>query len=116
MNERNEAMSDGCSIDLNVIQSSDEKSTATMTNQPSNAIKSANIDPIAVLKRVENLRKWQEEEQKKLLKAHEEYMKKIQTEQVCVYCLFFLSLFFPMVSSNTRSLSNANSISFRSRR
>ena len=96
MNERNEAMSDSCSINSNIIQS-DEK-LAAMTNQPSDAIKSANLDPIAVLKRVENLRKWQEEEQKKLLKAHEEYMKKIQTEQVCVlassFSLYFLYGFF----------------------
>ncbi len=84
-------MSDGRSINSNA-KSNDEISTsiATMTNQQSsNTTNSTNIDPIAVLKRVENLRKWQEEEQKKLLKAHEEYMKKIQSEQVCIAVLLF---------------------------
>ncbi len=43
---------------------------------------SSNIDPIAVLKRVENLKKWQEEEQKKLLQAHEEQLQQIRLQKV----------------------------------
>ena len=42
---------------------------------------SQSIDPIAVLKRVENLRKWQEEEHKKLFQAHEDQMQQLRMQQ-----------------------------------
>ncbi len=45
----------------------------------------ANLDPVAVLKRVEDLRRWQEEERLKLLQAHEDQMRQLRLEQVsCV--------------------------------
>jgi hypothetical protein len=42
----------------------------------------ANLDPVAVLKRVEDLRRWQEEERLKLLQAHEDQMHQLRLEQV----------------------------------
>ena len=44
----------------------------------------AGLDPIAVLKRVDDLRKWQEEEKMKLLQAHEDQMQQFRIEQVSV--------------------------------
>ena len=42
----------------------------------------SNLDPMAVLKRVEDLRRWQEEEKMKLLQAHEDQMQQFRIEQV----------------------------------
>ena len=47
----------------------------------------AGLDPIAVLKRVDDLRKWQEEEKMKLLQAHEDQMQQFRIEQVNFACL-----------------------------
>lgn len=58
-------------------------SSSTMASASSaSSLLSSNIDPIAVLKRVENLKKWQEEEQKKLLQAHEEQLQQIRMQKV----------------------------------
>lgn len=42
----------------------------------------SNLDTIAVLKRVEQLKKWQEDEKMKLLQAHEDQMQQFRIEQV----------------------------------
>ena len=54
------------------------------SNEPisSSSLITSNLDPIAVLKRVEDLRKWQEEEKNKLMQAHEDHMLKFKLEQV----------------------------------
>ena len=57
-------------------------SSSTMASASASSLLSSNIDPIAVLKRVENLKKWQEEEQKKLLQAHEEQLQQIRMQKV----------------------------------
>lgn len=49
----------------------------------------SNLDPMAVLKRVEDLRKWQEEEKLKLLQAHEDQMQQFRVEQVRLLTTLF---------------------------
>ena len=57
-------------------------SSASLSSLPKAASYKSTLDPIAVLKRVEELRKWQEEEKLKLLKAHEDQMQQFRIEQV----------------------------------
>ena len=54
----------------------------------------SNLDPLAVLKRVEDLRKWQEEEKMKLLKAHEDQMQQFRIEQVSLHFIIKLLCLF----------------------
>ena len=57
-----------------ITQSHEEVELGSSTKQ--------NLDPLAVLKRVEELRKWQEDEKMKLLQAHEDQMQQFRIEQV----------------------------------
>ncbi len=59
-----------------------DKDPESMPGHVKQANYKSNLDPMAVLKRVEELRKWQEEEKMKLLKAHEDQMQQFRIEQV----------------------------------
>ncbi len=65
-----------------ITQLDKDTESVSDTSNDKHATYKSNIDPIAVLKRVEDLRKWQEEEKMKLLKAHEDQMQQFRMEQV----------------------------------
>ena len=76
---------------------SDSISSAVSSNSnSSSSFTSSNIDPIALLKRVEDMRKWQEEQKNMLLQAHEDNLQQFRLEQVCVKENFCKN-FFPMI-------------------
>lgn len=63
---------------------SDSTSSAvsSTSSSSSSSSTSSNVDPIALLKRVEDMRKWQEEQKNMLLQAHEDNLQQFRLEQV----------------------------------
>jgi hypothetical protein len=57
------------------------KSSSSTTDNNATSTTSTAIDPITVLKRVEDMRKWQEEQKNMLLQAHEDNLQQFRLEQ-----------------------------------
>lgn len=62
-------------------QQPDQELLGSQVPSVKSAAYKSNLDPMAVLKRVEELRRWQEEEKMKLLQAHEDQMNQFRMEQ-----------------------------------